>query len=207
MPRTSDKPPIRLRRPRTRPGDRRLGHRARLRRAHAGPARDDSVMLSGRDLLAQAATGTGKTAAFALPMLQRIAGSDTGRRTAGPRAGADARAGDAGGRGHPQVRPRRPPQRRPAVRRRVDAAADPLARARRQRRRRHAGARARSHPPQDARPRQAAGARPRRSGRDARHGLRGGPRRDPRGDAEGSADGAVLRDDAGADSCRSPSGT
>src|SRR4051812_22672611 len=30
------------------------------------------MMLSGRDLLAQAATGTGKTAAFALPMLQRI---------------------------------------------------------------------------------------------------------------------------------------
>src|SRR5437870_13126384 len=30
-------------------------------------------LLSGRDLLGQAATGTGKTAAFALPMLQRIA--------------------------------------------------------------------------------------------------------------------------------------
>src|SRR5262245_25741316 len=30
------------------------------------------VMLSGRDLLAQAATGTGKTAAFALPMIQRL---------------------------------------------------------------------------------------------------------------------------------------
>jgi ATP-dependent RNA helicase DeaD len=41
------------------------------------------VMLSGRDLLAQAATGTGKTAAFALPMLQAIAGKDPGRRTAG----------------------------------------------------------------------------------------------------------------------------
>ncbi len=41
------------------------------------------MMLSGRDLLAQAATGTGKTAAFALPMLQRIAGADPGRRTAG----------------------------------------------------------------------------------------------------------------------------
>src|SRR6186997_2275735 len=31
------------------------------------------VMLSGSDLLAQAATGTGKTAAFALPMIQRLA--------------------------------------------------------------------------------------------------------------------------------------
>lgn len=30
------------------------------------------VLLSGRDLLGQAATGTGKTAAFALPMVQRI---------------------------------------------------------------------------------------------------------------------------------------
>ena len=29
-------------------------------------------MLAGRDLLGQAATGTGKTAAFALPLLQRI---------------------------------------------------------------------------------------------------------------------------------------
>src|SRR3954467_4964816 len=30
-------------------------------------------LLQGRDLLGQAATGTGKTAAFALPLLQRIA--------------------------------------------------------------------------------------------------------------------------------------
>ncbi len=33
-------------------------------------------LLAGRDVLGQAATGTGKTAAFALPMLQRIGGSD-----------------------------------------------------------------------------------------------------------------------------------
>ena len=30
------------------------------------------LLIAGRDLLGQAATGTGKTAAFALPMLQRI---------------------------------------------------------------------------------------------------------------------------------------
>ncbi len=40
------------------------------------------LILEGRDVLAQAATGTGKTAAFALPMLQRI-GADTKRRVAG----------------------------------------------------------------------------------------------------------------------------
>ena len=31
------------------------------------------LLLAGGDLLAQAATGTGKTAAFALPMLHRLA--------------------------------------------------------------------------------------------------------------------------------------
>ena len=39
-----------------------------IQRAAIGP------LLAGRDLLGQAATGTGKTAAFALPILQRIAG-------------------------------------------------------------------------------------------------------------------------------------
>src|ERR1041384_6725317 len=37
------------------------------------------LLLSGRDMLAQAATGTGKTAAFALPMLHRLS-MDTGHR-------------------------------------------------------------------------------------------------------------------------------
>ncbi len=35
-------------------------------------------LLAGRDLVGQAATGTGKTAAFALPLLQRIGGKDEG---------------------------------------------------------------------------------------------------------------------------------
>src|SRR3954470_11603113 len=41
------------------------------------------LLLKGRDLLGQAGTGTGKTAAFALPMLQRIAERHEGRRPAG----------------------------------------------------------------------------------------------------------------------------
>jgi len=41
-------------------------------------------LIAGRDLLGQAATGTGKTAAFALPILQRIV--NEGRSTSGPTA-------------------------------------------------------------------------------------------------------------------------
>src|SRR3978361_338434 len=39
------------------------------------PIRREAIpaLLTGKDLIGQAATGTGKTAAFALPMLQRIA--------------------------------------------------------------------------------------------------------------------------------------
>ena len=39
------------------------------------------LLLEGRDVLGQAATGTGKTAAFALPMLQRIADDGGGSAT------------------------------------------------------------------------------------------------------------------------------
>jgi ATP-dependent RNA helicase DeaD len=38
------------------------------------------LILSGRDLLAQASTGTGKTAAFAVPLIQRLVEDDAGRR-------------------------------------------------------------------------------------------------------------------------------
>jgi ATP-dependent RNA helicase DeaD len=41
------------------------------------------LLIAGKDLLGQAATGTGKTAAFALPMLQRLSREADGRRQTG----------------------------------------------------------------------------------------------------------------------------
>jgi ATP-dependent RNA helicase DeaD len=69
-----------------------LGLRAELAAAVAAlgyeeptPVQRETIplLVAGRDLLAQAATGTGKTAAFALPMLQRLAAEDDSRRRTG----------------------------------------------------------------------------------------------------------------------------
>src|SRR3954454_5412138 len=54
-------------------------------------------LLEGRDLLAEAPTGTGKTAAFALPMLQRLAAALDERRAAAQPV--TARGAPADGRG------------------------------------------------------------------------------------------------------------
>jgi ATP-dependent RNA helicase DeaD len=65
-------------------GDGILGALAALGYEEPTPVQRETIplLLDGRDVLAQAATGTGKTAAFALPMLQRIS-TDLKRRVAG----------------------------------------------------------------------------------------------------------------------------
>ena len=64
--------------------------RALTEREHTTPtpiqARAIPEVLAGRDVLAIAQTGTGKTAAFALPILHRLAGANGGGRARAPRA-------------------------------------------------------------------------------------------------------------------------
>ena len=152
-------------------------------------------LLEGRDLLGQAATGTGKTAAFALPLLQRLTAHRA--RAAAGRAGAGAhpRAGHPGLRGGPPLRPgaRRPRAaglRRAPIGRQLRAL-EPGSTSSSPRR----AARWTRSPRQPA-PGRRRHRRPRRGRRDARHGLRRGHRGDPRRDAREPADGALLRHDA-----------
>ena len=151
------------------------------------------ALLEGRDVLGQAATGTGKTAAFALPILQRITAGSTKafeaqalvlvptRELAMQVAEAFTKYGQQlgvrvlavyGGAGVPRA---------------VEAA-----QARRGRGGGDAGPRAGPPAPADAEARRGALRGARRGRRDAGHGLRGGPRRDPLGAARGPTDGALL---------------
>ena len=89
-----------------RAGTARRTRRPRLRGADSDPSGRDPADARRSDLLGQAATGTGKTAAFALPVLDRL--ESTPRPQHGPDcsgARADPRARDAGQRGDLQVRP------------------------------------------------------------------------------------------------------
>ncbi|HEX5825481.1 MAG TPA: DEAD/DEAH box helicase, partial [Candidatus Limnocylindrales bacterium] len=65
------------------------------------------LVLAGRDLLAGAQTGTGKTAAFVLPLLQRLNSARTPGWNGAP--GADARGQNAPHAGNDRRNATRPP--------------------------------------------------------------------------------------------------
>ncbi len=92
-----------VRRPRT--GRRRPARRGshRLHRADPIQERAIPIVLTRKDLIGSAQTGTGKTAAFALPILSLLATRPGAAARARP--GPDARAGHAGGRRVPRIRP------------------------------------------------------------------------------------------------------
>ena len=159
------------------------------------------VLLAGKDLIGQAGTGTGKTAAFALPMLHRLLDSG-GKGAHGPRGlilvPTRELAMQVAEAVHKYAKANRP-SRRAGLRRRAHGSADPRASPRRRRHRRDARTRARFDAPEGARAGRHRGPRPRRSRRNARHGICRGPRDNPYGHAGDPPDGAFCGDDGASD--------
>ncbi len=161
------------------------------------------AVLAGGDLLAGAQTGTGKTAGFVLPMLQRLApprATASARRERAqetdPRADphAHARARRAGRGERARLRQVREAHVDGDVRRRRHRRADRAAEARRRHPRRDTRPPARPSGP--GQPRSVEGRDPgaRRGRPDARHGLHPRHQADPLAPAEEAAEPAVLGD-------------
>ena len=158
------------------------------------------LAMQARDVIGIAQTGTGKTAAFALPILNHLGTKRLRPAQKACRVLVLSPTRELSGtnrRQLPRLWPAYPPARdRPGDRRRVDRAAETLARARRRRAGGDTGPSARSGEPARAAPRPSRGAGARRSRPHARHGLH--PRHPPhrRHAAERAADAVLFGDHA-----------
>ena len=149
----------------------------------------------GRDLIGLAQTGTGKTAAFTLPILQRLIGGPRRTRVLvlTPTRELAAQVEESFlkyGQAHPISSHGR-------LRRRANRSAGARPAARRRCGRGDAGPTARSSRASERRLRRSRSPGARRGRPDARHGVRAPDQSDRRADASLSADAAVQRDDAG----------
>ncbi len=157
-------------------------------------------LLEGRDLLGIAQTGTGKTAAFALPLLQRLDRHRPARRPAQrprPHPDADPRARASRSSNSFRTYGRHLRLSRAAVyRRRQPGPAGAEPGARRRRPGRDAGPPARPDEPGPGAVRQPRSLRARRGRSHARHGLHRAGEAHRREAAERAPDPAVLRDHA-----------
>ena len=158
------------------------------------------AVLAGGDLLAGAQTGTGKTAGFVLPILQRLSTQAVAscKRSAQAVARADrhphARALRAGRNVGPDLRQASQAHLDRRLRRRRARAANVATPARRRYSGRDTGPPARSRAAAQRRPLAGRDPRARRSGSDARHGLPAGHQAHPRAAAAGAPEPAVLGD-------------
>ena len=151
------------------------------------------AVLAGGDVLAGAQTGTGKTAGFTLPLLQKL-GARGGTQSARAGAHADARARRAGRAEHRRLRQVRRPAHAGRLRRRLRETAD------------RQGAPWLRHPGRDAGPParpvrtarrlalRSADLHPRRSGPHARHGLHPRHQAHPQDAAAAAPEPHVLGD-------------
>ena len=132
------------------------------------------AVLTGVDLLARAQTGTGKTAAFGLPMIDRLVARRDGARRRLPRGLVLVPTRELAVQVHQVARDLRragaAPRRR-HLRRRRHGAADPGAEARRRHRRRHARPADRPHAAAHGRSLRDRDPHAGRSRSDAGHGL------------------------------------
>ena len=156
------------------------------------------VVLTGKDVMGAAQTGTGKTAAFSLPLAAahaqarerlHVAGAPSGARAG---AAAHARTGRPGGPAGQAVRQVHQPAQRGGVRRHRHEAADGGTQEGRRSAGRHAGPPAGPHRSQErgAQPGRVRGAG--RGGPHARHRLPAGPAAHPVLPAQAAHHAAVL---------------